>query len=210
MTSDVEGDCRTVYAETRAFYELNKARLGGCGFKVLYGPPLVRAPILFIGYQPGGDVEDGRAEEASGAHEWWPDVCEYATADWRLAKNLRSMLGTDLLRRSTGMNAIFFRSPSADVYRKTVHKGLRQEAQQFCKDRVERLISVLDPQKIVVIGFDALRLFTSGTVGLSNSAGRVLTMHGEIAGIPTVASLHLSGAQIASSDRAAIAADILA
>jgi hypothetical protein len=32
------------------------------GFKILYGPPLARAPFMFIGEQPGGGI-DGATDD---------------------------------------------------------------------------------------------------------------------------------------------------
>ena len=53
MTAYVELTAERVYAEAADFFgRLVPPR--AYAFKVLYGPPLYRPPILFVGYQPGG------------------------------------------------------------------------------------------------------------------------------------------------------------
>jgi hypothetical protein len=204
-----ENICREVYAETTKFYDRYQNDLGGFGFKILYGPPMPNAPILFMGYQPGGSVPDGITEKAAGAHAAWPRGCEYATADWRLAQNMRSMFGTSLLARCTGFNAVFFRAPTTLEYKHIVSLSMRTKAERFCREQIQRLLNALSPQKLVGIGFDGLRLLTTTEVGLISDRGRVLTITGVVAGIPCVAALHLSGAQISAADRRAIASKVL-
>ena len=53
MTAHVELTAEQVYAEATDFFG-RLASSPSCGFKVLYGPPLYRPPIFFVGYQPGG------------------------------------------------------------------------------------------------------------------------------------------------------------
>ena len=66
------------------------------GFKILYGPPVVEPPILFIGYQPGGEKESMIESE----HQGWPEACEYV----------------EVLEACVGVNAIFLRAPADGTY----------------------------------------------------------------------------------------------
>ncbi len=167
-------------------------------------------PILFIGRQPGGGPEDCARELASGAHDHWPSVSEYATQPWKLAVRLRSMFGVTLVERSVGLNSIFIRAPSRDEYRKNVDAASRQKIDEFCLPRAVRIIRAVQPRRIVSIGFDTLDQFGGGAPELENDKGRVLTRIGEIAGYPAIATLHLTGAHISNADRARIRDRILA
>src|SRR5260370_12406 len=44
------------------------------GYRILYGPPVVRAKYLFLGYQPGGRADSRRIDQLRS----WPTECEYA------------------------------------------------------------------------------------------------------------------------------------
>jgi hypothetical protein len=50
----------TIYTETAALYAEIAPQLKGAalGYKVLYGPPLVRPPVFFLGLQVGGVALD--------------------------------------------------------------------------------------------------------------------------------------------------------
>jgi hypothetical protein len=116
--ADIDEFARGLYAETRIFYQGISRECGHLGFKILYGPPLFKAPLLFIGYQPGGgSVARAKEQEAAGTHEGWPDESEYVTKPWRLAKRLRAMFGVELLSQSVGVNALFIRAPSSQKYK---------------------------------------------------------------------------------------------
>jgi hypothetical protein len=140
-------------------------------FKILYGPPFFNPPILFIGYQPGGGAEDCARELLDGAHDGWPAVCEYATESWKLAYWMRRMFGAELLTRCVGLNAIFVRAPKVEIYRKTVASSVREKIEKFCLPRVEQLIDVMQPQRIVSVGFETLDLFGGGVPDLQKRQG---------------------------------------
>lgn len=210
MQAELEETCRAIYSETSGFYAEVSAACGNLGFKILYGPPIHRPPLLFIGYQPGGGPLDCARELANGAHAHWPPASEYAIEPWRLAKRLRSMFGTERLEKCIGLNAIFIRAPTREKYQKTVDPTSRQKISAFCLPRVERLINAIQPQRIVSIGFEALALFGGGEADIKNDKGRVLTRVGRISGRPAIATLHLSGAQISRIDLDGIRDRILA
>ena len=201
---DLDETCRAIYTETKGFYSEVAQACGNLGFKILYGPPIDQTPILFIGYQPGGGPKDCARELASGAHDRWPPVSEYAMQPWKLAVQMRSMFGATLLERCVGVNAIFIRAPSGDEYRKNVDAISRRKIETFCLPRIERLVAAIQPQRIVSIGFEALALFGGGEPDLKNEKGRVLTSVGQISGQQVIATLHLSGAHISNADRARI------
>jgi hypothetical protein len=52
---ECERICKEVYTTTSAFYEQRKSEMAerDYGYKILNGPPLAGAPVLFLGYQPG-------------------------------------------------------------------------------------------------------------------------------------------------------------
>ena len=202
--SHLTESCQTIYRETKEFYAQIAEDCGNLGFKILYGPPLLNPPILFIGYQPGGGAESYEEELKSGAHDGWPQVCEYATENWKLAKTLQRMFGVELLEKCVGLNAIFIRSPSVNVYNATLTPSLRIQINRFCLSRVDEMIKLMEPQRIVLIGFETLNLFGGGIVSLQNEKGRTLIKTGKVADREVMATLHLTGAQISSVDQSRI------
>lgn len=205
MSEPSRGDparvCREVYVETRAFYEAHSPAMGpaALGFRILYGPPVAKPPVLFLGYQPGGTMaEDGNQ------HETWPVVSDYAVQSWPLAARLRETLGEAKVAASTGLNAIFFRAKSIADWRR-FKRPLRDEMEAFSLSRAERIVRVLAPRHIVVIGlgtFDRLTAGTASTLG----AGRVLAKRGDLWGASAIGIMHLSGARVRRDERDRISA----
>jgi hypothetical protein len=200
--------CEEIYAETSAFYAQMKERLRNpLGYKILYGPPLSHAPVLFIAHQPGGRKEP---EAHLRERERWPTECEYATARWHLAARLQKMFPVGFLDLAScvATNTIFFRAPNLkSYYTMTVDQLRRVEIAQFCGDRVKRLINLLEPQSIVYIGFNAAD--GGSQPDLVSPKGRVLAKTCEVAGRQAAKVLHLSGARISNEDRALIGEYIL-
>jgi hypothetical protein len=201
---------QNIYRETQAFYAELAPDHGNLGFQILYGPPVISPPILFIGYQPGGGLADFEMELANGVQDGWPNVCEYATAQWRLAKYMQNMFGTETLKKCVGLNAIFIRSPTVERFRKTVGAKTRKMISDFCLPRAEQIIQAVQPQRIVSIGFETLSLFGNTVPDIKNEKGRTLTRTGQIVGERAIATLHLSGAQISTADRERIRDRVLA
>jgi hypothetical protein len=103
--------CRRICEEAGLFFaeiEQEDANVLTWGFEVLYGPPAFRCPVLLLGLQPGGG-------ERSRMDDLWPKECEYASAQWPLARRLQGVFGTSFLAQCTGTNAIFARAPKFDV-----------------------------------------------------------------------------------------------
>jgi hypothetical protein len=196
---DGQATCRAIYASTRSFYEGIAPQMGAanCGFKILYGPPLVEPRILLIGYEPGGKEED----MIKGEHQEWPKGCEYVTAKWPLANKLREVFELEALKACVGVNAIFLRAGKDREYQK-LNLKLRQHVERFCHARVEELIAALRPKQIVFIGLKTMGLFVyRGVDDIVSNKGRVLTRTGIAAGCPTLGIMHLSGCRISKADR---------
>lgn len=102
--------CRNIYDEVAEFYDAKAPEMDNLamGFRILYGPPSVRVDLCFMGINPGGDLESMSDAE----QQVWPNKSEYAVASWRLAKMIRRVWSEAELSRSTGLNEIFFRSPT--------------------------------------------------------------------------------------------------
>lgn len=194
---------RNVLHETHEFYRENHAGLGDQGYSVIYGPLVPKPPVLFVGYQPGG-VHKSDQHLWAAPTETPPPESYYASEEWRLAVNMRSMWPRQILANSTGLNAVFFRSPDVDNFHALGRDTFRR-AVAFSLPRAARLIDALDPVAIVAIGFGTLRLFGKAKPVLRSKRGRALVCEGMIAGRQALATLHLSGAQISTQDRQAIA-----
>jgi hypothetical protein len=204
-----ETKCREIYVEAQTFFA-NIHRQRDYGFKILNPPPVYKPPFLFVGYQPGSGAADFKYETCLGTHLHWPLKCEYATATWTLAQNMRRMFGPEVLARCMGVNAIFLRSPNIADYNRNVDRQTRAQVTYFCKTHVLQIIDVVDPDKIVVIEFSTLKLFGPTEPDLINAKGRILTRTGKIGNRKAVAMLHLSGAYISNADRDFIRDRILA
>jgi hypothetical protein len=202
MTQSAEELCTAIYAETRTFYAEKAQQLGegAYGFRILYGPPIIRAPILFVGYQPGGGAESADKGMRDGEHQTWPARCDYAVAPWKLAVRLREIWGTSLLERCTGLNAIFFRAPNDAWLPEQPH--LRREIEAFCYTRAERIVRTLAPQRIVVIGFKTFDRLATGTTDLFGERNQRLIVRGEVWGVPAYGIVHISGARLSRADQA--------
>jgi hypothetical protein len=199
-----EAELREIYAEAQGFFA-GIHRKSDYGFKILNAPPIYQTPFLFIGYQPGGGLDDFNYETDRGSHLTWPHEPEYATASWRLAEVMREVFQPAInLELCVGMNAIFLRCPNMREYKRNLDVETREKVEQFCIERVHQIVEAIDPRKIVTIGFATLRLFGSAEPDLVNAQGRVLTRRGQIGNRPAIAVLHLSGARIANEDRVLI------
>jgi hypothetical protein len=168
-------------------------------YKILYGPPNFRSPFLLLGYQPGGRQADAQSGEARGEREGWPEACEYATERWPLARHLRSMFGTESIQNSVGLNAIFLRSPSAAEFAK-LPRPLKDEIWDFCLPHVEWTVSVLEPERIVVLG--PLR---SDPTRSAEPERPPAYRNGKVAKRPGIGIIHPTGARLSSEDRLEIA-----
>lgn len=176
----VESKCLEIYGEAQAFFG-SIHRHPDYGFKILNAPPIYKPPFLFIGYQPGGGAADFKYEAGLGTHLHWPLKSEYATATWALAQHMRRMFEPAIdLKQCVGVNAIFLRSPNVADYKRNVDRNTRAQVARFCKTRVLQIIDVIDPGKIVVIGFSTLKLFGPTKRGVTNVNGRILTRAGQI------------------------------
>ena len=192
-----EAVCREVYQETQRFYAEREHLLGQAahGFDILHGPPVVNAPFLFIGYQPGGTLEN----RPMGQPTQWPETCVYSTAKWPLARRLREMQSIPL-SECTGLNAIFFRAPSAKQWSR-VPDELRGEVEGFSLRQAERIARALAPQRIVFIGLSTFHMLTRGGIAAYGSKGSVLVRKGDVWGAPAFGIVHLSGARVSKEDR---------
>ena len=196
--------CADVLAQTHAFYLNHHTALGNRGYEVLYGPPLRKPEIFFLGFQPGGGHSTEEHQQASPT-KTWPKKSYYGTEQWRLAKVMQAMFGTALLERCTGANAIFFRAPSMRVYYLETPVELLAEIDLFCRKHLLAIIEALEPKLIVAIGFSALAQFGPGYPILTSLNGRSLVQIGAIGARRAYATLHLSGSRISDVDRNQIA-----
>jgi hypothetical protein len=211
--SKLEILARRMYDETADFYAQVSPQMGAAalGYKILYGPPQVGIRVLFLGSQPGGNLNDALAGDFIGERITWPEQFEYSASSWGLAHRAREIWHPDLLMRSTAMNANFFRSPNHKTW-KLVDRELRLEVEIFCLLRARELAIAHEAQEIVVIGitlFDQLKdkkALTRTHESNRTPQGRLdrLVVEGEIWGIPAKGVKHLTGQYTTPNDRAKI------
>lgn len=192
-----EDICREVYGATNNYYRQYEETLGehSLGFRILYGPPIVDAPFLFLGYQPGG-----RAIDCAEHHETWPETCDYATKEWPLAKQVRAIWGQEVVAQCTGLNAIFFRAPSIAAWNR-ITKPLRDDLEIFSRNNAERIVRALRPKRLIVIGLGTFAWLAQGEPSLYGEKGRVLARCGTLWDCKAIGTVHLSGSRISRGDR---------
>ncbi len=198
-SSHIEAICRDIYSETRVQYDSVKPDLGSAalGFRILYGPPAIAAPYVFLGFQPGGTKD----ESDEGQHDGWPDRSWYASSKAPLARQLRYIFAIDTVRHS-GLNMIFFRARNLAAW-DSIPPKLKTELERFSLERVERLIAALQPQHLIVIGLRTFRQLTQGdgVTVLRGKRGNRLVVQGAFGGRLTSGIVHLSGARVSGEDR---------
>ena len=195
-------DLRDIYEKAASQPELKKS-LDLFGFKIFNSPPVSRPEILFIGYQPGGGDAEWRYERSRESHKIWPSEVEYRVASWALAVNIREIFSnTEVdLRKTVGMNALFVRAPSVEVFKSKFSKLERDNIKNFCIEEAKSIVKFLQPKIIVAIGLGTLDLFGKSKPDLVGARNRQLAATGSIEGIKTLGVIHLTGARISKLDR---------
>jgi hypothetical protein len=187
-----------IYREVAAFYKEKCSEMGelAVGYEILHGPAIACPKTIFIGFQPGGWIDTSGSE--TGIVLQPPERFVSAYKTWRYAKKMQEIWGADYLEQCNGLDAIFFRARSMrEWYR--LNPSLRQDLKQFSEERARRLVDLLDPQQLVVIGLHTFATFgeISRTV-LSGSCR--LVVEGTLWGRPALGTAHLSGARLKKDD----------
>jgi hypothetical protein len=192
--TDAKDFCHKIYALTRKRYAEVQPDLGlaALGYRILYAPPTVGAPYLFLGYQPAGTEAE--------SDETWPEQNFYTMKNWRFSKRVRSIWGAELVNNCTGLNAIFFRAPSVAAWLR-VEKPLRRELEEFSIHHAEEIVRILRPKCLVVIGLGTFNRLLKGQPCLFGERGRVLAKKGYLWGCQTIGTIHITGARINNVDR---------
>ncbi|MFD1612768.1 hypothetical protein ACFSCW_13250 [Sphingomonas tabacisoli] len=179
---------------------------GACGFSILSGPPAHRPPLLVIGANPGFGAND----HGPDVEICWPTTSYIGSATWPLAGKLRYIFERagkgGLLDHALQTNFLFFKSSSLKKesrYRWFNLPGhLRSKLEGICAAELFELISMIEPRLILVLGLDPFDTYATGvdTVLRDRNGKRRLLVKGYIAGLPAVATLHPTGAQVANED----------
>lgn len=172
-------------------------------FSILYGPPISRPPIFFIGLNPGGGPEESL--ELS-----WPPEFEYARADYRLARRMRELfdrLGAlPVLEKATGANLLFFRTPCLEGNNggtgwQDVPVTLRKPLEAICREKLMQLIRSMEPRTLFALGMGVFdQLAQEGATDVLAPRGRRLAARGVMDGIPLIAIMHPTGSRWSERD----------
>lgn len=213
---------RRITVETHEFYQdrvrpsllelatrLGRPELGPSGYEVLFGPPHVHADVLFIGFQPGGDQDLGDCAQPAEREPMWPSECQYAVADWRLAKRLQSIFTPIFLKGCTGSEVQFFRAKNYQAYG-FWPDDLRRETEQFSLSRLALIIEAIEPKRIVMIGKQPMLFLMPKHEAVGQSdLGHFLIAKGECMGISAMACAHLSGRRLTVGEMSRITAALI-
>lgn len=205
--------CLNIYTETRNFKPIAEKQLG---YEILLSPPRKNPDYLFIGYQPGNsETSDEEIRRKGYDTSWGPsEDCQYHFEPWMLAKKLRAVFADqrDTLRQSVAMNALFVRAKSVRIYEQTYSQAIRQEIQTYCLAKVKAMIEMMEPQRIILIGFGTINAFPDQqnyTGHVVSPKGRCLAKSCKVFGREALAVMHLTGCRISATDRHTIANAIL-
>ena len=209
MTSSqehAEAVCRQLTLETHTLYvnevaprlerlakESSRPELGPAGYDMMFGPPLLGAEIFFIGYHPGGTIEQGKVIQPADRTPVWPSQCEYAVSDWKLARVLQAIFSTTFLLQCTGSERQFFRAADSKTYGMWPN-DLRRLTEDFSLRHLRTLVEVLAPKRVVFIGKKAMETTVDRfDVVEQRERGDFLIGTTEFAGVPAMGCVHLSG-----------------
>jgi len=196
---DIDGIISEIYKDTHELWNEYKKYMGPAqhfGFKILYGPATLEPSVFIVGLQPGGDDLHATDDERMGP----PSHNEYLSQSWILANVLRRRLGIKYLERSVGANVNFFRAPNWEFWTKKVSPLARDRLESFSLYQLRRLISVLKPTQILILGWEAMFQLVGGSFEelladkMTSSGRRRLLKAGSFEGIPAFAIPHPSSA----------------
>ena len=193
--TELERLARRMYEET--FDLMKDPRLGKVArgkVTLLYGPPMVRPDIALVSFQGG-------AADRSPSRRSWPERLLYLDDAFDFGKVLRDQFATaglfeTLEERTVAMAACFPEAPAGEAGLWSVRGGPRAEWREFSSTWVRRMLAVMEPRAVLVIGKKA-----SDSLGLSafwrdaiyrNSDRHMVFGRAEIAGCPSVFCHHLS------------------
>jgi len=209
VSDTVVQGCEDVYRRTYLLWKGLEGQLRTWPLKygILYGPPIFRAPMFFMGANPGG------GEEAP-LRTTWPQTFEYAHEDYALARVLQDLfrranrLGT--LQASTGANLLFFRSkklaslPEGNGWGNNPPE-IRSMLEAFCRTETEKLIELLDPRMLFILGktvFD--RFVPQPHSQVLAPYGRWIAGKGMVNGRVAIGIMHPSGSFWSRAEKEAV------
>lgn len=160
-----------MYARTNALWAQRGPEVfgGDCGFSILSGPPLVEPPLMVIGANPGFGADGHEPHLATG----WPARSHLDDATWTLARKLRTIFSSPILRPmlSGAMQCNFNFFASSSIARESRYR--RDDLPPAVRADLE---------------------------GHSLAELRGYVVAGRFADTPTFGILHPSGARVASAD----------
>lgn len=201
-TLELQRACLDIYDKTRSFDAIARlCQSDEFTFEILMGPPIHKAPVFFIGYQPGDWELSAREARDEGYEKGWvKPISHYAVAKWPLAKKLREILGEDFLKNSVGTNAIFVRAKSVEAYTRDVPLTDRRKIQEFCVAKVNDLVKLIEPQRIIVLGLQTMDLLGPSHSKQVGPTGKTVTKIGTVGGQDALVVRHPTGAPFTRAD----------
>lgn len=206
----LENELSMLYARVRQLWEQRKEEIfgGECGFSVLGSRPVLRPRLMLIGENPGfGEADIGKPPRVE---ERWPAASYLEGPTWPFKERLRSVFmnagSIDVLEEAVVTNFLFFKSAShsrQSGYRwRSLPAQLRAELEQASSEEVNRLIQMIEPQQIMVLGLGAFDRYAQDKAeGLRAHDGkRWLVGTGRIGGVPSFGLTHPTGSRVSSAD----------
>lgn len=216
---EIEAFCEKLYEETNELYwefkrdcsedgELSEDENEQCideivpGTLPMVGPPIYRPDIFIISLQGAG------ADRT--VHTRWPEHQLYDNDTYHLGRALRRLFkrleAQPLLTDSTGAPLNFFQSPSAREWNR-VERSWRRRFEQFSKNKLLELLSIIKPKLIITIGINVFdQLVPRAALAEERPKyRRSLISHrlyerGFLSQTPVVGMSHLTGSQLSNEE----------
>lgn len=208
----VVAGCEDIYRRTYETWAGLEGALATWPLKygILYGPPVYRAPLFFMGANPGG-------WEEAPLRTTWPETFEYADEKetYPLARFLRDVFRRadrlEALQASTGANLLFFRSSKLGWDPRGTGWGnnppeIRSKLESFCRNETGKLIELLEPQMLFIMGksvFD--RFIPKPHSEVLAPCGRWVAAKGRVNGLAAMGVMHPTGCWWREAEKAALA-----
>lgn len=180
------------------------------GFKVFYSPVRKNPKLMILSYNPGGNetsFQEDLNHFEKGSYSGFMKN-EYLTRDYPMAKKIRAFFeeNCDLLETSVTLPIIFFRSKNTKYLKKNFPKELQHNMENFCLTHVKRIIETVNPQSILILGFETYSVFRKyygpfkKEVEIKGEKNRRIGLKAYWGKIPLFCILHPTGARISNTD----------
>lgn len=225
MNPDLKAFREDLYRQVQQCWENNQdelPRTRNLKFGIFYSPVLYRPTLMIVGANPGFDTDDDTTCPPSENLFYENPPPEGRNPDhWKIALKLRELFQgaqhKEILRDSVVTNLLFFKSrclskdrnvDRCQGWRDNPNAKARREIEVYCRNKVEEIVSRLNPTRILILGMTTWDKLAGGKeIRLAvRSKGNVrLAVMGTVFNKNALGIIHPTGARTSSVEREEIA-----